>query len=71
LDLNTLTSFEQRYLWEPDYRQAPPWQRVLVGMARTLMLLFRDIFHGDISLRAMSLVYTTLLSMVPLLALSF
>lgn len=71
MDLNTLTALEQRYLWEQDYRQAPPWQRALVGVARTLTLLLRDIFQGDVSLRAMSLVYTTLLSMVPLLALSF
>ncbi len=31
----------------------------------------RDLFEGQLTLRAMSLVYTTLLSMVPLLALSF
>jgi len=31
----------------------------------------RDLFAGQLTLRAMSLVYTTLLSMVPLLALSF
>lgn len=33
--------------------------------------LFYDMLQGEISLRAMSLVYTTLLSMAPLLALSF
>jgi membrane protein len=33
--------------------------------------LVRDILRGDLTLRAMSLVYTTLLSIVPLLALSF
>jgi membrane protein len=33
--------------------------------------LTRDIFRGDLTLRAMSLVYTTLLSVVPIIALSF
>src|SRR5690606_3619803 len=33
--------------------------------------LARDIARGDLTLRAMSLVYTTLLSIVPLIALSF
>jgi membrane protein len=33
--------------------------------------LIRDVIRGDLTLRAMSLVYTTLLSVVPLIALSF
>ena len=33
--------------------------------------LFHDMHQGNITLRAMGLVYTTLLSLVPLLALSF
>jgi membrane protein len=33
--------------------------------------LIRDVMRGDLTLRAMSLVYTTLLSVVPLMALSF
>ena len=44
---------------------------------RTLRLLrypyavLRDLSRGEINLRAMSLVYTTLLSLIPLLAFSF
>ncbi|MGH6629746.1 MAG: hypothetical protein ACREB3_08445, partial [Burkholderiales bacterium] len=38
---------------------------------RYLYALFRDLLDGQISMRAMSLVYTTLLSLVPLLALAF
>ncbi len=68
---NRLNELEQRYLWDKDYRGAPWWQRWLVGGARTTILLVRDFFDGDLNLRAMSLVYTTLLSLVPLLALSF
>lgn len=38
---------------------------------RTVLILGRDVALGQLTLRAMSLVYTTLLSIVPLLALSF
>lgn len=43
----------------------------MVQSARMAIVLFRDVASGGLTLRAMSLVYTTLLSMVPLLALSF
>jgi len=39
--------------------------------SRIAYCAIRDLFAGQLTLRAMSLVYTTLLSMVPLLALSF
>lgn len=39
--------------------------------SRILFAVFRDIKEGQLTLRAMSLVYTTLLSLVPLLAVSF
>ena len=46
------------------------WQRKLVVIARLLYLIAHDVSSG-LSLRAMSLVYITLLSLVPLLAVSF
>ncbi len=69
--LETLHELEQRHLWERDWRDASRWQRRLIAIARTAVLVFRDILGGELTLRAMSLVYTTLLSLVPLLALSF
>jgi len=45
--------------------------RVLAITLRYLYALLRDIFSGQLTLRAMSLVYTTLLSVVPLIAFSF
>ncbi len=39
--------------------------------ARMLVVLARDLIYGQLTLRATGLVYTTLLSFVPLLALSF
>ena len=43
----------------------------LTGVLRNLYAVMRDIFSGQLTLRAMSLVYTTLLSVVPLIAVSF
>jgi membrane protein len=44
---------------------------LLVGVFRGLAGIVREATEGQLTLRAMSLVYTTLLSVVPLLALSF
>jgi membrane protein len=49
----------------PDQR---PWYIIAL---RTVIALARDLVRGDLTLWAMSLVYTTLLSLVPLLAISF
>jgi membrane protein len=45
--------------------------RVVTGILRNAYAVLRDIFSGQLTLRAMSLVYTTLLSVVPLIAVSF
>ena len=58
-------------IWSNPPADAPPWQSRLVWFARLLYALYRDATQGYLSLQAMSLVYTTLLSLVPLLAVSF
>ncbi len=45
--------------------------RILTNVLRYLVALIRDMFAGGLMMRSMSLVYTTLLSIVPLLAFSF
>lgn len=45
--------------------------RILTVVLRNLYAVLRDMFAGQLTLRAMSLVYTTLLSVVPLIAFSF
>ena len=45
--------------------------RILSSILRYLYAVLRDVFSGQLNMRAMSLVYTTLLSIVPLLAFSF
>ena len=51
--------------------ERPRWQQGALRLVRTVLILGRDLAMGQLTLRAMSLVYTTLLSIVPLLALSF
>ncbi|MFO8024077.1 YhjD/YihY/BrkB family envelope integrity protein [Thiohalophilus sp.] len=58
-------------LWETDIQQLSSWQARGIGVLRVIYLIGRDIASGELNLRAMSLVYTTLLAMVPLLAVSF
>jgi membrane protein len=45
--------------------------RIVISVLRNAYAVLRDIFSGQLTLRAMSLVYTTLLSIVPLIAFSF
>jgi membrane protein len=58
-------------LWRDDLRTLYGWRRALTIAIRLLVVLARQLLHGQLNLRAMSLVYTTLLSVVPLLAVSF
>jgi membrane protein len=45
--------------------------RAVLVVARFIFALARDLLSGELSLRAMSLVYTTMIAIVPLLAFSF
>ena len=58
------------WVWKQD-SAAPPWARFLRYVARLFYVSVRELVDGKLSLHAMSLVYTTLLSLVPLLAVSF
>jgi len=58
-------------LWKDDLRQLHGLRRNLIVPIRLLVVLVRQFVAGELNLRAMSLVYTTLLSIVPLLAVSF
>lgn len=57
-------------LWE-DRGASSRSQIWLMRTGRYAFALIRDLFEGELSMRAMSLVYTTLLSVVPFLALGF
>ena len=59
------------YVWDDDLRDLAGLHKLLVFVLRVLHMLLRELMGGQLNLRAMSLVYTTLLSIVPLLAVSF
>jgi len=60
-----------RAIWAPRHPTLPAWQARTLDALRLVIVLLRDVFAGNLTLWTMSLVYTTLLSMVPLLAFSF
>ena len=59
------------FVWDDDMRELSGWRHYLMFVLRVLHLLLKELMGGQLNLRAMSLVYTTLLSIVPLLAVSF
>lgn len=64
-------SWWNHLIWDTRREDLPPRLRPLLTSLRIGHLLVRDLMEGQLTLRSMSLVYTTLLAMVPLLALSF
>jgi membrane protein len=60
-----------RLVWGKELESKGLPGRIAATVLRHLHALVRDIFAGQLTLRAMSLVYTTLLSVVPLVAFSF
>ncbi|WP_148863996.1 YihY/virulence factor BrkB family protein [Marinobacter fonticola] len=65
-----LNALEQWILANPNPPRHWPW----IGLYKACRIIYavaRDVINGLLTLHAMSLVYTTLLSIVPLLALSF
>jgi membrane protein len=68
---NNLLARLNAFVWDDDMRDLAGWRRYLVFVSRVLQLLIKELMGGQLNLRAMSLVYTTLLSIVPMLAVSF
>lgn len=56
---------------DADFSSAARAKRFWINGSKILYAIFRDLTDGQLSLRAMSLVYTTLITLVPLLAISF
>jgi len=65
-----LTQFSH-FVWETNLRSTSGAKQFLIKSARITQCVFRDITRDQLTLLAMSLVYTTLLSLVPLIAVSF
>ncbi|MFP4252803.1 MAG: YihY/virulence factor BrkB family protein, partial [Guyparkeria sp.] len=62
--------FDDR-VWQRPLDTLPSWQRTGVKAIRLAIAVARDLAAGQLTLRAMSLVFTTLLAFVPLIAVSF
>lgn len=60
-----------RWLWQVETAHRSKLHQKFWHLSRVIVAVVRDLVRGDITLHAMSLVYTTLLSLVPFLALSF
>jgi membrane protein len=67
----TLNKFVADHLWSEAVADYPRWRQVIYAVLRYLYVVLDDLAKGELTLRAMSLVYTTLLSLVPMLAVSF
>ena len=71
MGLSELSQYIQSRIWGPDLDRLSPWPRAGLRILRMFWAIVGDLRSGDLNLRAMSLVYTTILSIVPLLAVSF
>jgi membrane protein len=69
--IGNLVNYVERIVWGDVLAKYGPPGRIARGILRYLYALLRDVFSGQLTLRSMSLVYTTLLSVVPLIAFSF
>lgn len=70
-DPHAIKTYFLKRVWEIPTQQMGAFEIRLVTAIRIGHLLVRDLINGMITLRAMGLVYTTLLALVPLLAVSF
>jgi membrane protein len=70
-DLQELPKTIRDSVWSEELEGRGFWSAFGVRLLRLVWAVVRDLRSGDPSLRAMSLVYTTILSLVPLLAVSF
>src|ERR1700733_15894369 len=61
--------FDRLFFGPPS--EGAAWSAATMRVLRYPYAVIRDLFGGEINLRAMGLVYTTLLSLIPLLAISF
>ncbi|NNC66321.1 MAG: YihY/virulence factor BrkB family protein [Gammaproteobacteria bacterium] len=68
--MEQLTQRIDAWLW-PEKLPAAPLERTVRIIGRYAFGMSRELASGELKLRAMSLVYTTMLAVVPLLALSF
>lgn len=67
---NLIKQFDKQ-VWDIDVSKVSKSKSILIKLLRGAYLIGLDVTKGDLTMRAMSLVYTTLLSLAPLLAVTF
>ena len=71
MNLNKIVIALKKQIWDVDFSSLPWWRVWLIRLLQFCYVILRDLADGQLTLRAMSLVYTSLLALVPLLAVSF
>lgn len=69
--LTSLIGRCRHFVWDAQLNDAAWWQRLAQHVLRIGGVLVRDFSSGTLNLHAMSLVYTTLLALIPALAIVF
>ncbi len=69
--ISQIENFLRRGLWLPDLGTLRGWASCYIRTLRLVVVAFSDFRDGALSIRATSLVSTTLLSLVPFLAVTF
>ena len=69
--LSRIEKFLRRDLWLPELETLHGWASFYIKTLRLVVVAFSDFRDGALSIRATSLVSTTLLSLVPVLAVTF
>ena len=69
--ISQIEKFLRRDLWLPDLERLNGWAAFYIRTLRLVVVAFSDFRDGALSIRATSLVSTTLLSLVPFLAVTF
>ena len=69
--MQNLSTKLNEIIWDCELNSFSGWKRVCLSTCRYVYLIANDLANGQLNLRAMSLVFTTILSFVPLIAVSF
>ena len=69
--MTKLKQFFQVTLWQETAEQTNALRKAIKNTLRVSYIVVRELAKGELNLRAMSLVFTTLLSLVPLIAVAF
>jgi membrane protein len=69
--MSSLPKQLENKIWTTNVESLPAWKAIPLKIVRLIHIMLIDFMDGQLNLRAMSLVFTTVLSIVPLIAVSF